>query len=88
MLYVAHHCVRFITSTIFCGAPLKTVSLSWSLHVQAPHLGTTCNHSLAMENRIYLEEELGMELGWADERNNGPRQSFSDYGSKFNYQLY
>ena len=77
-----------VTSSIFCGAPLKTVSLSWSLHDQAPHLGTTCNHSLAMGNRIYLEEELGMELGWADERNNGPRQSFSDYGSKFNYQLY
>jgi hypothetical protein len=24
---------------------------------------------------VYLEGELGMELGWADERNNEPRQS-------------
>jgi hypothetical protein len=28
-----------------------------------------------MENRVYLEGKLEMELGWADERNNQPRQN-------------
>ena len=75
ILYVAYHHAGYITSTVFYAGPSKTVSFSWCPSVQAPCLGATCNDPAAMEDWVYLEEELEIELGWADERNNEPRQS-------------
>jgi hypothetical protein len=60
MLYVAYHHVEYITFTVFCGAPPRT-ALSWWPCVQAPHMGTTCSHPVAMENQVHLDRELGME---------------------------
>ena len=77
MLYVAYHCAGYITSTIFCGAPPKTASLSWSFHGHSSHSGATCNCPVAM-NRVYVEGELGVvveEDGWTREITNEPRQS-------------
>ena len=61
MLYGAYHHVGYVTSTIFCGVPLKTVTLNWSPCVQAPHLGAACSRPAVMENQVHLEGELGME---------------------------
>jgi hypothetical protein len=40
-----------------------------------------------MKNWVYLKGELGMELGWVDERNNELRQDFSNHDSNFNVQF-
>ena len=53
----------------------------------APRLIFNCSHPVAMENWVHPEGELGMELGWVDERNSEPGQRFSDQGSNFNFQV-
>lgn len=66
---------------------------SWRLHSRLwTNERNVCinvhSRPVARVNRVYLEGELGMQLGWVDEKNNEPRQSFSDHGSNFNVQLW